>query len=80
MSERVAALSLQGPTSRDVLKQCSDADMKALKYFQTTAVSIGGAEVRISRTGYAGDLGYEPKVSTAEGLERLRKHLSGIAE
>lgn len=59
VSERMAALSLQGPTSRDVLKQCSDADMNALKYFQTTGARIDGAEVQISRTGYTGDLGYE---------------------
>ena len=59
VSERVGALSLQGPTSRDVLKQCSDADMDALKFFGTTNAKLDGCEVRISRTGYSGDLGYE---------------------
>jgi len=58
-SETVAALSLQGPTSRDVLKQCSDADMDALKFFGTTRARLDGVELRISRTGYTGDLGYE---------------------
>jgi aminomethyltransferase len=59
VSERMCALSLQGPTSRDVLKQCCDADMDALKYFQTTWAKLDGKDVRISRTGYTGDLGYE---------------------
>jgi aminomethyltransferase len=59
VSEQVAALSLQGPTSRDVLAQCSNADLAALKYFDTTRAAIDGAELQISRTGYTGDLGYE---------------------
>jgi aminomethyltransferase len=58
-SETVAALSLQGPTSREVLRQCSDADMDKLKFFGTTRARLDGVELRISRTGYTGDLGYE---------------------
>ena len=59
LSERVAALSLQGPTSRDVLRRCSDADMGALGFFRTADARLDGTPVRISRTGYSGDLGYE---------------------
>jgi aminomethyltransferase len=59
VSERTAALSLQGPTSRDVLKRCSDADLDALAFFASTNTKLDGNEVRISRTGYTGDLGYE---------------------
>ena len=60
LSEAIAALSLQGPTSRDVLAQCSsDGDVEALKFFGSTPAKIAGAELRISRTGYTGDLGYE---------------------
>jgi aminomethyltransferase len=59
VSERTGALSLQGPTSRDLLKQCSDANLDALKFFQTTSASLDGVGVQISRTGYSGDLGYE---------------------
>ena len=59
VSEAIAALSLQGPTSRDVLRQCSDADLDALKFFQSAYARLDGIDVRISRTGYTGDLGYE---------------------
>jgi aminomethyltransferase len=59
ISERVAALALQGPTSASVLRTAAHADIDALKYFRVTRGVIAGAEVEISRTGYTGDLGYE---------------------
>ncbi len=59
ISETVAALALQGPTSRRLLQQVSDADVASLKYFRATHGSIAGVPVDISRTGYTGDLGYE---------------------
>jgi len=59
ISESVAALALQGPTSRQVLQQVSDADLSTLKYFRATTGTIAGVRVDISRTGYTGDLGYE---------------------
>ena len=58
-SERFAALAIQGPHSRDILKACSDIDMDALKFFRMDQGELGGAPVSISRTGYTGDLGYE---------------------
>ena len=59
ISEEVAALALQGPTSARLLRAASTADIDRLKYFRVTSGSIGGATVEISRTGYTGDLGYE---------------------
>jgi aminomethyltransferase len=59
VSEKVAALAVQGPTSAALLRQAADADIAALKYFRVTRGQIGGAPVDISRTGYTGDLGYE---------------------
>ncbi len=66
---RLAALALQGPTSRDILKSCSDADFENLKFFGVTAASLEGHEVWISRTGYTGDLGYEVWVDNKRALE-----------
>ncbi len=59
VSEQVAALALQGPTSADVLRQVADLDVEALRYFHVTSGSIQGVQVDVSRTGYTGDLGYE---------------------
>jgi aminomethyltransferase len=59
ISEKVAALALQGPTSGRLLKAVAEADIANLKYFRVTRAKIAGVLVDISRTGYTGDLGYE---------------------
>jgi len=59
ISEKVAALALQGPTSAKLLKAAAQADIANLKYFRMTRGTIDGVPVDISRTGYTGDLGYE---------------------
>jgi aminomethyltransferase len=59
ISESIAALALQGPTSARVLRAVSDVDVDALKYFRMTTGTIAHRPVEISRTGYTGDLGYE---------------------
>jgi aminomethyltransferase len=59
ISEQVAALALQGPTSGRLLDAVADADIRGLKYFRMTRGTIAGVPVEISRTGYTGDLGYE---------------------
>ena len=59
ISEKVAALALQGPTSGKLLKSAAEADIANLKYFRVTHGKIAGVPVDISRTGYTGDLGYE---------------------
>jgi aminomethyltransferase len=59
ISEKVAALAVQGPTSGKLLKAVAEADIANLKYFRKTSGKIGGVSVDISRTGYTGDLGYE---------------------
>ena len=59
ISEKVAALALQGPTSGKLLKAVAEADIANLKYFRVTRGKIAGVPVDISRTGYTGDLGYE---------------------
>ena len=59
ISEEVAALALQGPTSARVLRSAAQADIDSLRYFRVTSGSIAGVRVDISRTGYTGDLGYE---------------------
>jgi len=70
ISDRTAALALQGPTSRDILGACALGDVAHLKYFRVMPSTIKGIPVEISRTGYTGDLGYEVWVE-AEKAEAL---------
>src|SRR3954468_10286783 len=59
VSETVAAVALQGPTSAALLRKVAEADIDQLKYFRMTSGTIAGVKVDVSRTGYTGDLGYE---------------------
>src|SRR6266545_2687375 len=59
VSERVAALALQGPMSARLLRRVAEIDLDGLKYFRVKSGRIAGVNVDISRTGYTGDLGYE---------------------
>ena len=59
ISEQLAALALQGPTSGKLLDAVAEADIANLKYFRVTHGKIAGVPVDISRTGYTGDLGFE---------------------
>jgi aminomethyltransferase len=69
ISESVAALALQGPTSGRLLKTLvAAADIENLKYFRVTKGIIAGVSVEISRTGYTGDLGYEIWVAAEQAL------------
>jgi aminomethyltransferase len=58
-TDDIAALALQGPHSRNILKEVTDVDMDALRYFRLVHTSVGGVDATITRTGYTGDLGYE---------------------
>ncbi|HSV32952.1 MAG TPA: aminomethyltransferase family protein [Pyrinomonadaceae bacterium] len=70
ISESVASLALQGPTSGRLLKELvKDADIENLKYFRVTKGTIRGIPVEISRTGYTGDLGYEVWMSVDRALD-----------
>ncbi|MBA2301667.1 MAG: aminomethyl transferase family protein [Acidobacteria bacterium] len=68
ISEEVAALALQGPTTARLLRVVAQADLEGLKYFRVTPGTIAGVRVEISRTGYTGDLGYEIWMPAAEAI------------
>lgn len=68
VSERTAALALQGPEARAILQKACDADLAALGYFGLTDAKLRGIPVSISRTGYTGDLGYEIWLDAGDAL------------
>ncbi len=69
LTDSYGALALQGPTSRDILKNMCDADLDSLKFFWTSSAKADGFEFKISRTGYTGDLGYELWVRNEDALK-----------
>jgi aminomethyltransferase len=65
VTESIAAVAIQGPTSRDILKQLADFDMDSLTYYRLAAGKLAGMDVLTSRSGFTGDLGYEVWVENA---------------
>jgi aminomethyltransferase len=68
VSERTAAVSLQGPNARAILELAGGQELSALKYFRLTTGKIRGVPVTISRTGYTGDLGFEVWIDADRAL------------
>ena len=59
VTERIAALSLQGPVSCAVLKAAGLREVAALPPFAIGRYDLDGLELTVSRSGFTGDLGYE---------------------
>ncbi len=59
ITEQIAALSLQGPTSWSVLQKAGLAGVEKLKPFAFGQFTLAGVALTVSRTGFTGDLGYE---------------------
>jgi len=57
-SEQYSLIALQGPKSREILYQFTDADLK-LKFYSYVDAIVCGHSVMLSRTGYTGELGFE---------------------
>lgn len=68
VSERVAALAVQGPLSGRLLVSLAGPELANLRYYRIMRASIAGVDVEISRTGYTGDLGYEVWIPWGEAL------------
>jgi aminomethyltransferase len=59
MTERLAALAVQGPRSRTLLEDVAGEPWDALGYFRERPARVGRIDIDVTRTGYTGDLGYE---------------------
>jgi aminomethyltransferase len=69
VSERDAAIALQGPLARAVLEAASGEDFAGLRSFRRRASNLGGIPIDVSRTGYTGDLGYELWIPADRAVE-----------
>lgn len=72
-SDEYALLALQGPKAEAILAAIGLEEVKEIKRFWHQLVTFGGEKVRIARTGYTGEDGFEiyssPKA--AESLAKL---------
>ena len=68
VSDTLAALSLQGPTSCAVLKRMQLDDVESMKPFDIRLFDYHGDSLMVSRTGFTGDLGYELWIDPALAL------------
>jgi aminomethyltransferase len=59
VTDAIAALALQGPTSFSVLKRMGLAGIETAKPFDIMHFPFHGDKLMVSRTGFTGDLGYE---------------------
>ncbi|HXC10893.1 MAG TPA: aminomethyltransferase family protein [Steroidobacteraceae bacterium] len=59
VTEQIAALAVQGPTSCAVLKVLGLHGIEKLKPFEIGYFMLGAQRLTVSRTGFTGDLGYE---------------------
>ena len=69
VTERFAALSLQGPTSCATLKKMGLAGIENAKPFDIMHFPFHGDTLMVSRTGFTGDLGYELWIQPGLALE-----------
>ena len=58
-TDRIAALSFQGPTTCAILKKMGLDGIENLKPFDLTHYPFAHSELMVSRTGFTADLGYE---------------------
>ena len=66
VTDDYAVLVLAGPRARDVLSQCTVADLRLPWLTAQTATVAGVANVRLLRVNYVGELGWEIHVPMAD--------------
>ena len=69
VSDKIAALSFQGPTSCAVLKKMGLEGIETARPFDIRHFPFGTGTLMVSRTGFTGDLGYELWIDPTLALE-----------
>jgi aminomethyltransferase len=78
-SDRWALLALQGPRAGEALAPLVDRPLDDLPGFAIREGRIGGTPVRISRTGYTGEDGFEIFVPAAQAVRLWQALLPRVA-
>jgi sarcosine oxidase subunit alpha len=66
-----AAFNFAGPSSRGILQQLTDVDLRdeVFPYLAVRSGHVAGAAARLMRVGFVGELGYEIHVAAGRGPE-----------
>ncbi len=59
LSDEYSQIAVQGPNSRQLLAEFTDADLEPMKYYTFIFGQVMGVDAIISRTGYTGEYGFE---------------------
>ena len=61
MSDDYGVLALSGPKSRDILSQCTNADLgnENFRWLTAQTIDVAGVTLRALRVAYTGELGWE---------------------
>jgi aminomethyltransferase len=59
ISDEVALLAVQGPTSAELVQSLTQTDLAAVKYYHFAVGRVAGVDCFIARTGYTGEDGFE---------------------
>jgi glycine cleavage system aminomethyltransferase T len=55
----VSPLQIQGPKSKDVIRDLLGEDVASLRYYRCWEGDLGGIPIVVSRTGWTGEVGFE---------------------
>jgi aminomethyltransferase len=66
-SLRTSLVAIQGPRSVAVLRDLTDVDLDALRYYTIEEGRVAGVPALVARTGYTGEDGFECFVPWADG-------------
>ncbi|MBN2065405.1 MAG: glycine cleavage system aminomethyltransferase GcvT [Candidatus Thermoplasmatota archaeon] len=71
VSKEYVILAVQGPKSRDVLQQLTEADLREVKFFGCQYCTMAGETCILSHTGYTGELGFELQVHVDNNPKKI---------
>lgn len=71
----VAPLQIQGPKSKDLMRDLVGEEIMDLKYYWWRAAEIAGIPVVITRTGWTSEVGYEVYLLDTSQGEALWEHI-----
>ena len=66
VSDEWGQLAIQGPKADDVVAAMGDGSLRGMSSFTFKDVTLAGCKVRVARTGYTGEPGYEVYVRPAD--------------